>query len=137
MRYLHERESTYTAAEPAGLVLCEVRGIGYEAVHVARLPAGQVRLIQRVPPVGLSGRLRPGTASPVVALCGARVRSAHPFVLVEAVWDDRKVIPALDRPRDCAHCRRALEGATPAPRERPPASFASILDPVSDDPLAD
>ena len=77
-KYGYERAGKVTPAVPDEVMSFVVRGFGYAIEHLAELRAGQVVLLRARP--GLCGGL--AAASPVVAICGQRVRSARPFVRV-------------------------------------------------------
>lgn len=104
-RYENERGLKVTAVSPEELVLCEVRGFGYGAVHLARVPAGHLLMLGGTRSV--SALAAHGLASPVVALCGCRVRSAQPFVKVEHVWAGS--VLAFGDDGECAYCTRAVQ----------------------------
>jgi len=112
-KYGYERAGKVTPAVPDEVMSFVVRGFGYAIEHLAELRAGQVVLLRARP--GLCGGL--AAASPVVAICGQRVRSARPFVRV-------LTSPSQDSPGDrCPHCSRQLD------RER--AAMPPVPDPFA------
>jgi hypothetical protein len=80
-RYEHERQGKVRAAWPAYGVLCLIRGYGYSETHLAAIPAGSIVVLCEDADVRAD---RIGAASPVAGICGTRVRSAQPFVVIEA-----------------------------------------------------
>lgn len=107
-RYENERKVKITAAAPESEVLCVVRGFGYAETHLAAVPARSVVVLcEDGKPEGY------GAASPVAGICGSRMRSAQPFVLVEYIrasfyWPG--FVAHMGQMVSCRHCVRGLDG---------------------------
>jgi len=111
--YEHERSWEITAVPPVGGELFAVRGFGYAEVHLAIIPASSVMLLWR-------GRMpfRAGAESPVAGLCGSRVRSAHPYVML-VPWKPRR--QSAETVVSCRHCVRRFQA--------PPVDTSSFFGP--------